>query len=90
MSFGKKLQFLRGMRDQMTQEKLAEQLNVSRQTVSKWELDQAYPEMKKALEICDVRFAAGTSEICDDHHLPAFPRPVPVDSQCLSNADTVC
>lgn len=39
MSFGQNLQFLRKMNHQMTQEELAEKLNVSRQTISKWELD---------------------------------------------------
>ena len=54
MSIGKNLQFLRGMRDHMTQEELAEKLGVSRQTVSKWELDQAYPEIGKLLEMCNL------------------------------------
>ncbi|MBE6758493.1 MAG: helix-turn-helix domain-containing protein [Ruminococcaceae bacterium] len=52
MSFGKNLQFLRKMRNTMTQEDLAERMGVSRQTVSKWELDMAYPEMEKVLELC--------------------------------------
>lgn len=52
MSFGKNLQMLRKMRNRMTQEELAERIGVSRQTVSKWELDSAYPEMEKALELC--------------------------------------
>jgi DNA-binding XRE family transcriptional regulator len=38
----------------MTQEALAEKLNVSRQTISKWEMDAANPEMDKALEICKI------------------------------------
>ena len=38
MSFGKNLQFLRHLRENMTQEDLAEKMNVSRQTISKWEL----------------------------------------------------
>ena len=54
MSFGQNLLFLRKMRDNMTQEELAERLNVSRQTVSKWELDAAYPEMDKLLALCDL------------------------------------
>lgn len=37
MSFGQNIQFLRKMRNKMTQEELAEKLGVSRQTVSKWE-----------------------------------------------------
>lgn len=52
MSFGRNLQFLRRMRNGMTQEDLAERMGVSRQTISKWELDQAYPEMEKAVELC--------------------------------------
>ena len=54
MSFGKNLQYLRQLRVNMTQEALAEKLNVSRQTISKWESDAANPEMDKALELCGV------------------------------------
>ena len=54
MSFGKNLQYLRQLSRNMTQEALAEKLNVSRQTISKWEMDAANPEMDKALEICRI------------------------------------
>lgn len=54
MSFGKNLQFLRKMRNGMTQEDLAEKLGVSRQTISKWELDIVYPEMEKVLDLCEL------------------------------------
>ena len=54
MSFGKNLQYLRQLSRNMTQEALAERLNVSRQTISKWEMDSAKPEMEKALEICRI------------------------------------
>ena len=54
MSFGKNLQYLRQLSAGMTQEALAERLNVSRQTISKWEIDAAHPEMDKALELCKV------------------------------------
>lgn len=53
MNFGKNLHFLRKMTS-MTQEELAEKLNVTRQTVSKWELDQGYPELDKLLELCGL------------------------------------
>lgn len=53
MSLGQNLQFLRKL-SRMTQETLAEKLDVSRQTVSKWELDAAYPEMEKVLELCSL------------------------------------
>ena len=54
MSFGKNLQYLRQLSANMTQETLAEKLNVSRQTISKWEMDTTNPEMDKALEICKI------------------------------------
>lgn len=54
MSFGQNLQFLRKMRNDMTQEELAEKLGVSRQTVSRWELDAVWPEMNKLLELCTL------------------------------------
>lgn len=52
--FGKNLQFLRKMHNSMTQEELAEKMGVSRQTISKWELDATYPEMDKILELCQL------------------------------------
>ena len=54
MSFGRNLQYLRQLSAGMTQEALAEKLSVSRQTISKWEMDAANPEMDKALELCKV------------------------------------
>jgi len=54
MSFGKNLQYLRRLSGNMTQEQLAERLNVSRQTISKWELDSAQPEIPKAVELCGI------------------------------------
>ena len=53
MSFGENLHFYRKRKD-ITQEQLAEQLGVSRQTVSKWESDSSYPEMEKILQLCDL------------------------------------
>lgn len=38
----------------LTQEDLAEKLGVSRQSVSKWESNQAYPEMDKVVQICKM------------------------------------
>ncbi len=54
MSLGKNIQFLRKLHNKMTQEELAEKMQVSRQTVSKWELDAGYPEIDKVLELCDL------------------------------------
>ena len=44
MTFGQKLQQLRRARG-MSQEDLAGQLSVTRQTISKWELDQSTPAL---------------------------------------------
>ena len=54
MYFSSNLQFLRKKMGNMTQEKLAERLNISRQSVGKWETGEAFPEMGKLLEICDL------------------------------------
>ena len=54
MSFGQNLQFFRKMHRGMTQEELAEKMNVSRQTISKWEMDSAFPEMDKAIGLCTL------------------------------------
>ncbi len=53
MSFRDNLQHLRATRN-MTQEQLAMLLGVSRQSVSKWEAEKAYPEMDKLLSICQL------------------------------------
>ena len=53
MSFSENLQFLRD-RAGLTQEQLAERLEVSRQSVSKWESAASYPEMEKLLLMCDL------------------------------------
>ena len=53
MTFGENLQFLRKRAD-LTQEDLAEKMEVSRQSVSKWESNAAYPEMDAILRLCDL------------------------------------
>lgn len=51
--FGENLLYYR-KRSDMTQEQLAEQLEVSRQTVSKWEAGNSYAEMEKLLQLCEL------------------------------------
>ena len=51
MAFGERLQLLRRSSG-LTQEQFAEQLQVSRQAVSKWESGKGYPEVEKLLFIC--------------------------------------
>ena len=53
MAFSDNLQFIRAQAN-ITQEQLAEQLDVSRQSVSKWESGASFPEMDTLLRICDL------------------------------------
>lgn len=53
MSLGTKIYELRKEAN-WSQEELADRLGVSRQTVSKWELDQSVPELDKVQKICTV------------------------------------
>lgn len=50
MEFAEKLTMLR-KGSELTQEQLAERLNVSRQSVSKWESGQVIPEVDKIVEL---------------------------------------
>jgi len=53
MSFGDRLQAIRHSSG-LTQEEFAQQLNVSRQAVSKWESSRGYPEIEKIIFICNT------------------------------------
>ena len=50
MTTGEKLAVLRKKKE-LTQEQLAEILNVSRQSVSRWEMDAAFPETEKLIKL---------------------------------------
>lgn len=53
MKFGDNLKKLRKLR-KLSQEELAFKVGVSRQSVSKWETGEAYPEMNNILELCKI------------------------------------
>jgi len=53
MSLAENLQYLRA-REGITQEQLAERLDVSRQSVSKWESSASFPEMDTLIKLCDM------------------------------------
>lgn len=38
----------------LTQEQLAELMNVTRQSISRWESDQTYPEMEKIVRLAEI------------------------------------
>lgn len=60
MSLGERLLEYRKKKN-MSQEEVAEKLNVTRQTVSKWETDQSSPDLDKIVPICTL-FEISTEE----------------------------
>lgn len=53
MSLGQRLTELRKSK-KMSQEEVAEELNVTRQTISKWETDQSTPDFDKIVPLCKL------------------------------------
>lgn len=53
MSIGEKLLELRKSKH-LSQEEVAARLNVSRQTISKWETDQSMPDFDKIVPLCEL------------------------------------
>lgn len=64
MTIGEKIAKLRLNRD-ISQEQLAEKISVSRQSVSKWEMDQAIPQIDKVLQLCEL-FNISADELLRD------------------------
>ena len=65
MTIGEKIMNLRTSLN-ISQEQFAEKLSVSRQSVSKWEMDQAMPQIDKVLQICDL-FSITTDQLLKDN-----------------------
>ena len=61
MNIGEKLFELRKNKN-LSQEEVAEKLNVTRQTVSKWETNQSTPDFDKIIPLCDL-FEISTEEL---------------------------
>lgn len=64
MTIGEKIIQLR-TREHISQEQLAEKMSVSRQSISKWEMDQALPQIDKVLQLCEF-FNITTDELLHD------------------------
>ena len=67
MKFNEKLMELR-RKEGLSQEELGYKLNVTRQTVSKWELGQTTPEMDKLIEISKL-FNMSVDDLINDSEL---------------------
>ncbi|MBE6671379.1 MAG: phosphoglucosamine mutase [Ruminococcaceae bacterium] len=70
MTIGQKIAVLRTAM-QISQEQLAEKLEVSRQSVSKWESDQSVPEVSKILQLSSI-FNVTTDDLLRDE-IPLAP-----------------
>ena len=64
MTIAEKITHLRIVNN-ISQEKLASLLNVSRQSVSKWESGESLPQIDKVMEICDL-FKVSADELLND------------------------
>lgn len=65
MKFGDNLKKIRKSKS-ISQEDLAEKVGVSRQSVSKWETGEAYPEMNNILELCKI-FKCSIGDLVNDN-----------------------
>lgn len=65
MTIGEKIVHLR-IANGVSQEKLAEMLGVSRQSVSKWESDESLPQIDKIVEFCEL-FKVSTDELLHEN-----------------------
>ena len=61
MNIGEKLFELRREKN-LSQEEVADKLNVSRQTVSKWETNQSVPDFDKIMPLCEL-YGVGVEEL---------------------------
>lgn len=75
MTLAEKLAALRGER-KLSQGDLAEKLDVSRQSVSKWETGQAVPELDKIIKLADL-FSVTVDELVRDGEKPQPEAPKP-------------
>ena len=64
MTIGEKIYSLR-KKHNLSQEELANELNVSRQTISKWELGESCPDFDKIVPLCEL-FDISTEELLRD------------------------
>ena len=64
MELGNKILELR-KQEKLSQEQLAEKMNVTRQTISKWELNETTPDIKQAKELSKI-FKVSLDELTDN------------------------
>lgn len=77
MTFGEKLQLLR-KQEGMSQEQLAAKLAVSRQAISKWELDSSLPDTENVIRLSEL-FHVTTDYLLKEHAEAVSEKPVETD-----------
>ena len=83
MEFNNKLYELRKQKG-FSQEELANRLNVSRQTVSKWEVGDSTPDMEKLIAISDL-FGISLDELVLDKAPEPASAPQPANSELYTD-----
>ena len=80
MTIGEKITLLRNSLG-MSQEVLADKLLVARQTVSKWEMDQAQPQIDNVLQICELFNISADELLRDEVSINRTQKGVPVKNK---------
>ncbi len=83
MTIGEKIVLLRTSA-KMSQEQFAEKLSVSRQSVSKWEMDQSLPQIDKILQICELFSISADQLLHQEEELLTQPAVPNIDFSALS------
>ena len=69
MKIGEKLIRLRTLAG-LSQEQLSEKIDVSRQSVSKWEMDQALPQIDKVMQLCKLYGITADDLLSESKEIP--------------------
>ena len=80
IEIGLKIAYYRKMNG-LTQEQLAESLGVSRQSVSKWEMDQAQPQIDKILQLCELFNISADELLYDKISINRSPAGAPIKNK---------
>jgi len=81
MNLSEKIQQLR-KQNEISQEQLAEKLNVTRQAISKWETGECLPDIENILQLSDV------FSVSVDYLLKNQPQPAPANEKPFSTIHT--
>ncbi len=80
MTIGEKITHVRNALG-ISQEALADKLSVSRQSVSKWEMDQAQPQIDKILQLCELFNISADELLYDKITINRAPSGTPVKNK---------